>query len=112
MIHASVNCLVLLRQAMLNALDFAFASAGKSSPARIAIMAITTSSSMSVKARRRGGRSGLFAHADNSDSGIKDLSQDMSHWARRKTYRVGLGSSIPPKTRYPVRLEAHKLWIP
>ena len=34
------------------ALDLALASAGKSMPAKIAMMAITTSSSMSVKAFR------------------------------------------------------------
>src|SRR5437016_2023743 len=84
-IHANVSCFVLLKQAMLSAFAFALASAGSSSPARIAIMAITTSSSMSVKARRPHGRPDLFPHADNSDSGINDLSQDTDYWAVRGT---------------------------
>src|SRR5437016_6325265 len=78
-IHAKMSCFVLLKQEMLSALDFALASAGRSNPARMAMMAMTTSSSMSVKARRQGGRPGLFPHAGNSDSGIRDLSQDVCH---------------------------------
>jgi hypothetical protein len=38
-------------QAMRWPRDFAFARVGKSNPARIAMMAMTTSNSMSVKAR-------------------------------------------------------------
>ena len=43
-------CFKPLTQLIRWALDFALASAGRSNPARMAIMAITTSSSMSVKA--------------------------------------------------------------
>src|SRR5258706_6526341 len=43
---------MLLMQAIACALLFALASAGRSNPARMAMMAMTTSSSMSVKARR------------------------------------------------------------
>src|SRR5438552_7953061 len=68
---------MLFTQLMPIAFCFALASAGSSSPARMAMMAMTTSSSMSVKARRQGGRPGLFPHAGNSDSGIRDLSQDV-----------------------------------
>jgi len=46
-------CLPLLRQTTWPALALAFANAGKRSPAKIAIMAITTSNSMSVKALSR-----------------------------------------------------------
>src|SRR3989442_88859 len=52
----SWSCLRLLRQEMDCALAFALLSAGKRSEARIAMMAITTSSSMSVKARPTEGR--------------------------------------------------------
>ncbi len=44
------TCLRLLVQLMRAALALALASAGKSKPARMAMMAITTNSSMSVKA--------------------------------------------------------------
>src|SRR5262245_3334188 len=50
MLQQSWSCLRLFRQAMPWALLFAFASAGNSMPARMAIMAITTSSSMRVNA--------------------------------------------------------------
>src|SRR4029078_3373605 len=53
MLTASPHCLPLLTQRDWCAFAFAFASAGKSIPARMAIMAMTTRSSMSVKARRR-----------------------------------------------------------
>src|ERR1035437_9066992 len=48
---ASPHCLLLFRQEMLCALLLAFASAGSSIAARMAMMAMTTSSSISVKAR-------------------------------------------------------------
>src|SRR5438045_510020 len=44
------HCLTLLRQAVVCALALALASAGKSIAARMAMMAITTSSSIKVKA--------------------------------------------------------------
>src|SRR5258708_26844035 len=47
---ASPTCLRLLTQLMRAALALALASAGRSKPARMAMMAITTNSSMSVKA--------------------------------------------------------------
>src|SRR2546430_1511098 len=47
---ASPSCLILLAHLIFIALDFALARAGNSSAARIAMMAMTTSSSMSVKA--------------------------------------------------------------
>src|SRR2546425_9955998 len=65
MIQHSPNCLMLLRQAMPWALVFALASAGKSKPARMAMMAITTRSSMSVNPRE------FFLKDSNGD------------WARR-----------------------------
>ena len=46
--HASINCLVLFMQEMPVALDFALANAGRSIPAKIAMMAMTTSSSIRV----------------------------------------------------------------
>src|SRR5258707_2002089 len=49
MIQPSVNCLVLLRQLMLGALALARVRAGRSRPARMAMMAMTTSSSIRVK---------------------------------------------------------------
>src|SRR6266571_8844536 len=48
MIQHSPNCFMLLRHAMPWALVFALASAGNSKPARRAMMAITTRSSMRV----------------------------------------------------------------
>ena len=47
--HARTNCFWLLAQAAPVALDFALAKAGKSMPAKIAMMAMTTSNSMRVK---------------------------------------------------------------
>src|SRR5258708_22395283 len=49
MIQPSVNCLVLLRQEIPKALALARVRAGSNRPARIAMMAITTSSSIRVK---------------------------------------------------------------
>ena len=43
------SCFWLFKQLAPRALPFAFANAGKSIPAKIAIMAITTSSSIRVK---------------------------------------------------------------
>src|SRR5437762_14028357 len=51
MIHAFWSWLRLFAHTVDCALDLAFASAGKSIPARIAIMAMTTRSSIRVKAR-------------------------------------------------------------
>jgi len=48
MIQASDNCFWLLAQAAPVAFNLALASAGKSMPARIAMIAMTTSSSMRV----------------------------------------------------------------
>src|SRR5262245_58599188 len=47
---ARPSCLVLLAHLIFIAFDFAFASAGNSNPAKIAMIAITTRSSMRVKA--------------------------------------------------------------
>src|SRR5262245_49031938 len=47
--QAKDHCLTSLRQVIACALPFAFARAGNSNPARIAMMAITTSSSIKVK---------------------------------------------------------------
>jgi hypothetical protein len=46
---AKHNCLLLFKQVVRSALALALAKAGKSSAARIAIIAITTSSSINVK---------------------------------------------------------------
>src|ERR1035437_1615219 len=51
--HQVSSCLRLLRQPTTRALSLALASAGKSRAARMAMMAITTSSSMSVNATVR-----------------------------------------------------------
>ena len=48
-IEATINCFSLLMQAMPVAFWRALASAGKSMPAKIAMMAMTTSSSINVK---------------------------------------------------------------
>src|SRR2546428_463127 len=63
------SCFRLFRQAMLNAFSLALASAGKSSAAKIAIMAMTTSSSIKVNApvfaappARAQGREAVLAH--------------------------------------------------
>src|SRR6266571_1716068 len=53
MIHAFWSWLRLFAHAVDCALDLAFASAGKSIPARMAIMAMTTKSSIRVKAPER-----------------------------------------------------------
>jgi hypothetical protein len=50
---ASVRVFVLLMHLIWWALDFALASAGKSMPARIAMMAMTTSNSIRVNPERR-----------------------------------------------------------
>ncbi len=47
--HACINCRQLFRQEIPCPLAFALANAGKSMPARIAMMAITTSSYIKVK---------------------------------------------------------------
>ena len=52
MITANPSCLRLFVQAMRFAVSFAFASAGNSIPARMAMMAMTTSSSINVNAPR------------------------------------------------------------
>ena len=49
---ASMICLMLLRQAMDLAFSLAFDNAGSSIAARIAMMAMTTSSSIKVNARK------------------------------------------------------------
>ncbi len=66
---AMPSCLRLLRQAMLLAFSFDFAAAGKSNEARIAMMAITTSSSIRVKAlgARREYRKGVFIRFSKSN---------------------------------------------
>ena len=51
MVQPKVNCFMLLRQLVALAFSLAFDSTGSSSAARIAMMAITTSSSSKVKAR-------------------------------------------------------------
>src|SRR5215470_6770315 len=50
MLQPTPFCLRLLRQLVREAFSFAFERAGKSSAARIAMMAITTSNSIKVKA--------------------------------------------------------------
>jgi hypothetical protein len=50
---ASMICRVLFKSLVFCALSFALDRAGNSSDARIAMMAMTTSNSMSVKARLR-----------------------------------------------------------
>src|SRR5437667_5876533 len=50
MVRASPHCLQLLAQSTLSALALAFASAGNNKAARMAMMAMTTNSSMSVNA--------------------------------------------------------------
>src|SRR5688572_1356452 len=52
MLIANPHCFWLLVQRVFCAFFLALARAGRSMPARMAIMAMTTSSSMSVKARR------------------------------------------------------------
>src|SRR2546422_1011944 len=54
MVRASPHCLQLLAQSTLSALALAFARAGNNKAARMAMMAMTTSSSMSVNARQPG----------------------------------------------------------
>src|SRR5436309_3183086 len=49
MLIANPHCLPLLVQSVLSALAFALARAGSNRPARMAMIAITTSSSMRVK---------------------------------------------------------------
>jgi hypothetical protein len=56
MFIASVICFTFDRQDVCRAFSRAWAMTGKRIAARIAIIAITTSSSISVKAKRRGDR--------------------------------------------------------
>src|SRR5262245_20001806 len=58
MYQASASCLRLLTQGVVPAFVLAFANAGSNIPARMAMMAITTSSSIRVKAKPLAG----FAH--------------------------------------------------
>ena len=51
---ASVNCLISLTQAICCARNFALDNAGNNIAAKMAIMAITTSNSISVKAHNTG----------------------------------------------------------
>src|ERR1043166_9255069 len=53
MCMARASCLLLFRQAVRLAFSFALARAGRSRPARIAMMAITTRSSIRVNAGRQ-----------------------------------------------------------
>src|SRR6266852_2575864 len=55
-----VNCFRLPRQTVRLARSFALANAGSSMAAKIAIMAMTTSNSMSVKADLRGATAAAF----------------------------------------------------
>jgi len=54
--HASSTCLMLFDDCILAAASRTFCTAGRSSPIRMAMIAITTKSSISVKARRQRGR--------------------------------------------------------
>src|SRR2546427_12246210 len=60
MYQASSSCLRLLKQRTVPAFALALASAGNNRPARIAIIAMTTSSSIRVKAARRAERLSPF----------------------------------------------------
>src|ERR1051325_8812999 len=71
--HARPSCLVLLKQAMLSAFDVALASAGSNNPARMAMMAMTTSGSMSVNARRAGDGPAFVPEAGSLDLAISGL---------------------------------------
>ena len=51
---ATVNCLMLLMQSICCARNFALDNAGNNIAAKMAIMAITTSNSISVKAHNAG----------------------------------------------------------
>src|SRR5262249_50806736 len=75
--HANPSCFRLLRQAMPCALDLALVSAGRSMLARIAIIAMTTKSSMRVKAG--------------------DLVRACPH--RRLSPQIGLAASTRPRPR-------------
>ena len=66
MYQASWSCLRLLRHRVVPALALALASAGSNIPARIAMIAMTTSSSISVKAKRPA----LLAHFPRSESWV------------------------------------------
>src|SRR5262245_24211554 len=60
MFQARSSCFMLLRQRMPCALVLALASAGNNMLARMAIIAITTSNSINVKARTRRGADSEF----------------------------------------------------
>src|SRR5437762_3103467 len=85
-------CFWLFRHAMRCALALAFANAGSNSAARMAMMAMTTSNSISVKALR--GRMLFF---------IQDAPWD-TNWTLRVARHVHtiylLTSAVPPDRRY------------
>src|SRR2546425_5181446 len=64
MIQANWTCLRLFRQTIAWALDLARDRAGKSNPAKMAMMAITTKSSMSVNPPLTPPRRGTFCAED------------------------------------------------
>src|ERR1044071_6682346 len=69
--QAVMSCRELFRQTMPFAFDCALASAGKMSPARMAMTAMTVSSSTSVNAARGAGR---FRYAEYAMDGMKNFS--------------------------------------
>src|ERR1051326_3064508 len=78
MIQQSWSCLILLTHEIVRAFCLALVSAGKSKAARMAMMAMTTSNSMSVKDRTERAWRGRSAARDRclralEESGTRDL---------------------------------------
>src|SRR5688572_17379168 len=93
---ASASCLTLFWHFMRAAASRTFCTAGRSSPIRIAMIAITTSNSISVKPRRVEGARNMAAPLLKKDEGRCGPSRGRAHGAG---YGRGEFSSGVPDTR-------------
>src|SRR5437016_12765619 len=90
--HASMICLELFRHMMPCALIFALLNAGSSNAARMAIIAMTTSSSIKVKAGRSRTRrqSGIIVLLGRSEFSIIGFDLSVMLFAFFDARRIGL----------------------
>jgi hypothetical protein len=90
---ATLNWWTLLRHLMLRAFSFAWASAGNNMLARIPMMAMTTSNSISVKAAHSAGSVVMPFLKDNRRNGRAAL-------LRRRAWRLRGSAALPEKRKF------------
>ena len=97
---AKLNCLRLLKHAICCALSFAPAKAGINRAARMAMMAMTTSNSISVKAGQRNftAADGCPLRALNRGSNLLNIIKHVGIY-RRCQAPAGAGANIPTTNR-------------